>query len=65
MILLVEGHGLAERVDVGTQHKLENGKMVTEAELNWRDNPGWPGKQFAIFKVGLRKNLMFERDKPE
>ena len=66
MMLLVKGHGLASRMDVGptyTHH--ENRRAYHEAHLDWKDLPGWPGRQYVVATTGKRMRLMFERDKPK
>ncbi len=64
MILLSQGSGLADRTDVGHECVLEGGRKVKESELDWKDNPQWAGRQYAIVNLAPRKRVMFERDKP-
>jgi hypothetical protein len=63
MTLLLQGPGLGQRVEVGPIYKYAQ-KTFCEDKLNWKDLPGWPGRQYATASVGLRKGLRFERDKP-
>lgn len=64
MILLVKGSGMASRKEVGPVHH-ENRREYHEAKMEWKDLPGWPGREYAVATTSKRTRLMFERDKPK